>query len=167
MEFQLSYFKSLKMMLLKCCTQYASKFGKPAHLQAGKNNQILHSPDIGLPIYKSMVPKMVLMLCPEKHSQIRVTFFINIFNFYYYLVAWVLARFYYFKNKACLMMECFIMSRSWGVYFHIEILINIKKKKKKAHQGNNSLSLFSSSPEIHTVLKSSDDYRSILKENIN
>ena len=28
MEFQLSYFKSEKMMLLKCCTQYASKFGK-------------------------------------------------------------------------------------------------------------------------------------------
>ena len=28
MEFQLSYFKSWKMMLLKCCTQYASKCGK-------------------------------------------------------------------------------------------------------------------------------------------
>ena len=28
MEFQLRYFKSLKMMLWKCCTQYASKFGK-------------------------------------------------------------------------------------------------------------------------------------------
>ena len=28
MEFQLSYFKSWKMMLRKCCTQYASKFGK-------------------------------------------------------------------------------------------------------------------------------------------
>ena len=28
MEFQLSYFKSWKMMLLKCCTYYASKFGK-------------------------------------------------------------------------------------------------------------------------------------------
>jgi len=28
MEFRLSYFKSSKMMLLKCCTQYASKFGK-------------------------------------------------------------------------------------------------------------------------------------------
>ena len=28
MEFQLSYYQSLKMMLLKCCTQYASKFGK-------------------------------------------------------------------------------------------------------------------------------------------
>ena len=28
MESQRSYFKSWKMMLLKCCTQYASKFGK-------------------------------------------------------------------------------------------------------------------------------------------
>ena len=28
MEFQLSYFKSSKMMLSKCCTQYVSKFGK-------------------------------------------------------------------------------------------------------------------------------------------
>jgi len=28
LEFQLSYFKSSKMMLWKCCTQYASKFGK-------------------------------------------------------------------------------------------------------------------------------------------
>ena len=28
MEFQLSYFKTSKMMLLTCCTQYASKLGK-------------------------------------------------------------------------------------------------------------------------------------------
>ena len=28
MELQLSYFKSWKMMLWKCCTQYATKFGK-------------------------------------------------------------------------------------------------------------------------------------------
>ena len=28
MEYQLSYFKSWKMMLWKCCTQYASTFGK-------------------------------------------------------------------------------------------------------------------------------------------
>ena len=28
MEFQLSYLKFEKMMLLKCCTQYISKFGK-------------------------------------------------------------------------------------------------------------------------------------------
>ena len=27
-EFQLRHFKSKKKMLLKCCTQYASKFGK-------------------------------------------------------------------------------------------------------------------------------------------
>ena len=27
-KFQLNYFKSYKMMLLKCCTQHASKFGK-------------------------------------------------------------------------------------------------------------------------------------------
>ena len=30
MGFQLSYLKSKKMMLLKCCTQYVSKFGKPS-----------------------------------------------------------------------------------------------------------------------------------------
>ena len=30
MEFQLSYSKSWKMMLWKCCIQYASKFGKPS-----------------------------------------------------------------------------------------------------------------------------------------
>ena len=30
MEFKLSYLKSKKMMLLKCCTQYARKFGKPS-----------------------------------------------------------------------------------------------------------------------------------------
>ena len=35
MEFQLSYFKSWKMMLWKCCTQYASKFGK---LSSGHRN---------------------------------------------------------------------------------------------------------------------------------
>ena len=28
MEFQVSYFESQKMMLLMCCNQYASKFGK-------------------------------------------------------------------------------------------------------------------------------------------
>ena len=37
MEFQLSYFKSWKMMLWKCCTQYASKFGKlSSGLRTGK-----------------------------------------------------------------------------------------------------------------------------------
>ena len=36
MEFQLSYFKSWKMMLWKCCTQYASKFEK---LSSGHRTQ--------------------------------------------------------------------------------------------------------------------------------
>ena len=35
MEFQLNYFKSEKMMVLKCCTQYANKFGK---LSSGHDN---------------------------------------------------------------------------------------------------------------------------------
>ena len=34
-ELQLSSFKSLRMMLQKCCTQYASKFGK---LSSGHRN---------------------------------------------------------------------------------------------------------------------------------
>ena len=38
MEFQLSYFKSWKMMLCKCCSQYASKFGKLCRsLRTGKD----------------------------------------------------------------------------------------------------------------------------------
>ena len=36
MEFQLSYFKSWKMMLWKCYTQYASKFGKFPVLSSGQ-----------------------------------------------------------------------------------------------------------------------------------
>ena len=37
MEFQLSYFKSWKMMLWKCCTQYVSTFGKfSSGLRTGK-----------------------------------------------------------------------------------------------------------------------------------
>ena len=38
MEFQLSYFKSWKMMLWKCCTQYASKFGKLSSGQGWKRS---------------------------------------------------------------------------------------------------------------------------------
>ena len=44
MEFHLSYFKSQKIMLLKFCTQYASKFGKLSigH-RAGKSRFSSHS----------------------------------------------------------------------------------------------------------------------------
>ena len=40
MEFQLSYFKSSKMMLWKCCTQYASKFGKLSSSHRTGNGQL-------------------------------------------------------------------------------------------------------------------------------
>ena len=39
MEFQLSYFKSWKMMLWKCCTQYVSKFGKLSSGHRTENGQ--------------------------------------------------------------------------------------------------------------------------------
>ena len=39
MEFQLSYSKSWKMMLWKCCTQYASKFGKLSSAHRTGNGQ--------------------------------------------------------------------------------------------------------------------------------
>ena len=39
MEFQLSYFKSWKMMLWKCCTQYISKFGKLSSGQSTRKGQ--------------------------------------------------------------------------------------------------------------------------------
>ena len=42
MEFQLNYFKSWKMMLWKCCTQYVSKFGKFS-VATGLENVSFHS----------------------------------------------------------------------------------------------------------------------------
>ena len=41
MEFQLSYFRSWKMMLWKCCTQYASKFGKLCSGHRTRKDQFL------------------------------------------------------------------------------------------------------------------------------
>ena len=43
MEFQLSYFKSSKMMLWECCTQYASKFGKLSSGHTGLEKVTFHS----------------------------------------------------------------------------------------------------------------------------
>ena len=50
MEFQLSYFKSWKMMLWKCCTQYASKSGKfnSSH-RIGKDQFSFQSPRQAIP----------------------------------------------------------------------------------------------------------------------
>ena len=47
MEFQLSSFKSWKMMLWKCCTQYASKFGNSAVAQDWKRSVFIPIPKKG------------------------------------------------------------------------------------------------------------------------
>ena len=47
MEFQVSYFKSWKMMLWKCCTQYASKFGKLSSAQDWKRSVFISIPKKG------------------------------------------------------------------------------------------------------------------------
>ena len=47
MEFQLSCFKSWKMMLWKCCTQYASKFGNQQCPQDWKRSVFIPIPKKG------------------------------------------------------------------------------------------------------------------------
>ena len=48
MEFQFSYFKSWKMMLWKCCTQYASKFGNlSSGHRTGKSSVFIPIPKKG------------------------------------------------------------------------------------------------------------------------
>ena len=47
MAFQLSYFKSWKMMLWKCCPQYASKFGKLSSGQDWKRSIFIPIPKKG------------------------------------------------------------------------------------------------------------------------
>ena len=50
MEFQLSYSKSWKMMLWKCCTQYLSKFGKlSSGHRTGKGPFSFQSPKKAMP----------------------------------------------------------------------------------------------------------------------
>ena len=50
MEFQVSSFKSWKMMLWKCCTQYASKFGKlSSGCRTGKAQFLLQSQRKAMP----------------------------------------------------------------------------------------------------------------------
>ena len=48
MEFQLNYFKSWKMMLWKCCTQYASKFGTQQWPQDWKRSVFIPIPKKGI-----------------------------------------------------------------------------------------------------------------------
>ena len=49
MEYQLSYFKSWKMTLWKCCSQYASKFGKlSSGHRTGKRSVFIPIPKKGI-----------------------------------------------------------------------------------------------------------------------
>ena len=62
MEFQLSYFKSLKMMLLKWYTQYVSKFGKlSSGHRTGKGQFSFQS-------QRKAVPKNVAKECSNYHT---------------------------------------------------------------------------------------------------
>ena len=59
MEFQLIYFKSYKMMLLKCCTQYVSKFGKFGSGQRTGKGQ-----------FSFQSQRMIKLLCNCAHSML-------------------------------------------------------------------------------------------------
>ena len=68
MEFQLRYFKSSKMMLWKCCTQYASKFGK--HSSGYRTEKVsFHS--------NERHPKECLSFHPKESSNYRTVALIS------------------------------------------------------------------------------------------
>ena len=78
MEFQLSYFKSWKMMLWKCCTQYASKCGKlSSGHRTGKGQFSLQSQRKAMPkkaqttpqLYSSHASKVMLKILQAKLQQ--------------------------------------------------------------------------------------------------
>ena len=64
MEFQLNYFKSWKMMLWKCCTQYASKFGK---LSSGHRT----GKDVFIIISKKGNAKDTMAQLPSSHMLVK------------------------------------------------------------------------------------------------
>ena len=65
MEFQLSYFRSWKMMLWKCYTQYASKFGKLSSGHRTRKGQI------SFQFQRKVVPKNV-QTTTQLHSSHRL-----------------------------------------------------------------------------------------------
>ena len=78
MEFQLSYFKSQKMMLLKYCTQYASKFGKlSSGHRTGKDQSTFQSQRKAMPnnvqttaqLFISLASKLILKLLQAGFQQ--------------------------------------------------------------------------------------------------
>ena len=70
MEFQLSYFKSQKMMLWKCCTQYVSKFGKLSSVHRTGRGQFSYSNyyTIALISHASKVMLKILQARPQQYE---------------------------------------------------------------------------------------------------
>ena len=65
MEFQLSYFKSWKMMLWKCCTKYTSKFGKlSSGHRTGKGQFLFQSQRKAMPKNAQTTTQLHAQLCP-------------------------------------------------------------------------------------------------------
>ena len=73
MEFQLSYFKSWKMMLCKCCTQHASKFGK---LSSGHRTVFIPTQEKGNAKECSNYHTVALISVQFSSSLSRVRFFV-------------------------------------------------------------------------------------------
>ena len=70
MEFQWSYFKSWKMLLWKCCTQYASKFGK---LSSGHRTGkvISHASKVMLKILQARIQQYMNHELPDVQAGFR------------------------------------------------------------------------------------------------
>ena len=81
MEFQLSYLKSWKMMLLKCCTQYVSKFGKlSSGRRTGKGQFSLQSQRWAMPKNVQTIPTCTHSHASEamlKIHQVRLQKYVN------------------------------------------------------------------------------------------
>ena len=77
MEFQLNYFKSSKMILWKCCTQYASKFGKLSSgygtrkAQFSFQSQISHAIKVMLKIFQARFQQYTNHELPDVQAGFR------------------------------------------------------------------------------------------------
>ena len=71
MQFQLNYFKPLKMMLWKCCTQYASKFGKQQWPQDWKRSVFSHTSKVTLKILQARLQQYVNCELADVQAGIR------------------------------------------------------------------------------------------------
>ena len=70
MEFQLSYFKSWKMLLLKCCTHYANKFGKlSSGHRTGKGQFSFQPQRKAMPKNVQIIVQLYTFKMPARYAQ--------------------------------------------------------------------------------------------------